>query len=88
MALIRVASWPFGPHNRCFPPKTTRREKCPDWLAEEPVTSELLSRLEQGKIQGKLRMEGDFVRHTWPKPIHTSGVATKIRNQRPTPNKE
>jgi len=86
--LFRALFARFGPQNRCFPPKNTWREKCPDWLAEEPVTSELLSGLEQGKIQGKLRMEGDFVRHTWPKPIHTSGVATKIRNQRPTPNKE
>jgi len=78
----------FGPQNRCFPPKTTRREKCLDWLAEEPVTSELLSRLEQGKMQGKLGAVGNFVGHVWLKSIHKPGVATNIRNQLPSPNRE
>jgi hypothetical protein len=50
------------------------------WLAEEAVTSELLSRLEQGKIQGKLGAVGDFLGHVRPKPIHRSGVVRKIQN--------
>jgi len=78
----------FGPQNRCFPPKTTRREKCLDWLAEEPVTSELLSGQEQGKIQGKLGTSGDLVGHVWLEAIHQPGVAREVQNQRPSPNRE
>ena len=32
--LFRALFMRFGPQHRCFPPKGTRREKCPDWLAE------------------------------------------------------
>ncbi len=34
---------PFGPRNRHFWPKGTKREKRADWLAEDAVASELLS---------------------------------------------
>lgn len=49
----------FSP-DRIFPNYTARREKSPDCLAEKTVGSELLSRLEQGKVQGRLRTLQDF----------------------------
>ena len=32
--LFRALFVSFGPQNRCLRPRATRREKCPDWLAE------------------------------------------------------
>jgi hypothetical protein len=87
-ALISMTLGPFGPQNGYFVSKTTGREKSPDRLAKEPVTSELLSGLEQGKIQGKLGTLGDFLGHFWPKPIHHNGVVWKIQKQRPSPIRE
>ena len=42
-ALISVKYSPFGPQNRDFGRKTTEREKSQDCVAEELVTSELVS---------------------------------------------
>jgi hypothetical protein len=87
-AIIGMTFGPYGPQNRYFSSKTAKREKRPDWLAEEPVTSELLSRREQGKIQSKLDTMGYSVVNVWLKPIHKPGVATNTPNERPSPNRE
>jgi len=42
-ALIRVTFGHIGPKNRNFRLNCTKREKRPDWLAEDAVVSELLS---------------------------------------------
>jgi len=63
-ALICMAFWPFGPQNRHFCPMTTTREKRQDWLAEEPVTSELLSATKnRGKYREKCAQRRSLFAH-------------------------
>lgn len=51
-ALMRMTFGLFGPQNRHFQPKGTKRQKRPDWLAEDAVGSELLSAINR-KINRK-----------------------------------
>lgn len=54
-ALMRIALMPFGPKNRAFGPKGTKREKQRDCVAEDAVESELLSAL-TGKFTGNFSL--------------------------------